>query len=97
MQKQEFQQAKVRIRYNAKPKLEELDAVENKCCDKEDMDNSEDRNHLETITENQNTPYSTQASQCTTCRMSAQYIFSDVARRDSLRFTAPVMEVFREN
>ena len=55
------------------------------------------RNHLETITENQNSPYSTQASQCTTRRMSAQSIFSDVARRGSLPFTAPVMELFHEN
>ena len=94
----------------AKPKLEELVGVENKCCEKEEFENTEDlddfedninliinRNHLETITENQNSPYSTQASQCTTRRMSAQSIFSDVARRGSLPFTAPVMELFHEN
>ena len=91
----------------AKPKLEELAGVE--CCEKEEFKNTEDsedninliinRNHLETITENQNSPYSTQAAnvQCTTRRMSAQSVFSDVANRGSLPFTAPVMEVFHEN
>ena len=39
----------------------------------------------------------TDISVCTTRRMSAQSIFSDVARRGSLTFTAPVMELFHEN
>merc|ERR1712142_1042994 len=81
-------------------------AVENKSYqkdDKETPDKVEDidlmirRKHLETITENQNSPYSTQASQCTARRMSAQSIFSDTARRGSSLFTAPLLELFHEN
>ena len=93
-----------------KPKLEEINGVENKSYQNEDpesrndLDDFEDsidllinRKRLETITENQNSPYSTQASQCTTRRMSAQSIFTDGARRGSLPFTAPVLELFHEN
>ena len=55
------------------------------------------RKPLETITENQNSPYSTQASQLTARRMSAQSIFSDPATRGTLPATAPLIEIFHQN
>ena len=88
-----------------KPKLEELIGVENKSYQKEEeMDGFDDnieliinRKHLETITENQNSPYSTQASQLTARRMSAQSIFSDPATRGTLPPTAPLLQLFHQN
>ena len=93
-----------------KPKFEELSGFENKSYQKDEKEKMETANefdydidlmihrkHLETITENQNSPYSTQASQCTARRMSAQSIFPDPARRGSFPFTAPLLELFHEN
>jgi len=59
-----------------------------------------DKKLLETITENQNSPYSTQASHNTSRRMSAQSIFGGTARRGSVQkepYNGPVMELFHEN
>jgi len=57
-----------------------------------------DKKFLETITENQNSPYSTQASYNTSRRMSAQSIFTDGGRRGSLakEYGGPVLELFHE-
>ena len=96
----------------AKPKNEEFVGVENKSFEKEeetkgDMDDFDDdlnlildKKLLETISENQNSPYSTQASHNTSRRMSAQSLFGETARRGSIPkepFNGPVMELFHEN
>jgi len=95
----------------AKPKNEEYVGVENKSFEKEDETTCEDefdeevdiildKKLLETISENQNSPYSTQASHNTSRRMSAQSLFGEPARRGSIPkepFNGPVMELFHEN
>ena len=94
----------------AKPSEETL-GVENKAFEKDEASNAVtddfdninlilDKKLLETITENQNRPYSTQASHNTSRRMSAQSIFGGTARRGSVQkepFSGPVMELFHEN
>ena len=73
--------------------------------DEEEKDESEERDDedpepvyikksiLDTITENQNSPYSTQASQSTSRRMSAQSIFTmDGERRGGSVVREPVVE-----
>ena len=73
-----------------------------------DLDLILDKKLLETITENQNSPYSTQASHCKSRRESAQSIFASMdagggARRGSLPTRDPlsreptVLELFHEN
>ena len=71
-----------------------------------DLDLILDKKLLETITENQNSPYSTQASHCKSRRESAQSIFAsmDGARRGSLPSRErevsrepTVLELFHEN
>ena len=69
-----------------------------------DLDLILDKKLLETITENQNSPYSTQASHCKSRRQSAQSIFASLepgARRGSLPTKEPyngaVLELFHEN
>ena len=92
------------------PKLEELNGAINKSYEKEDTEKTDEleyprennnllleRKFLEPITENQNSPYSTQASQCTTRRMSAQSIFPETSRRGSTPLVAPITEIFNEN
>eukprot|EP00092_Neocalanus_flemingeri_P013742 GFUD01014821.1.p1 GENE.GFUD01014821.1~~GFUD01014821.1.p1 ORF type:complete len:293 (+),score=82.37 GFUD01014821.1:61-879(+) len=92
------------------PKLEELTRAENKCYETEEFKNTEEmddiedninliinKKHLETITENQNSPYSTQSSQSTTRRMSEQSILADMNHRGSIPFTTPIIELFHEN
>ena len=59
-----------------------------------------DKKLLETITENQNSPNSTQASHNTSRRVSAQSIFGGIALRGSVQkepFIGPVMELYHEN
>ena len=92
-----------------KPNGEDLDGVENKAYENEKEEDANDFNIdvqldkklLETISENQNSPYSTQASHNTSRRMSAQSIFAETTRRGSLQkvepFAAPVIEMFNEN
>ena len=70
-----------------------------------DLDLILDKKLLETITENQNSPYSTQASHCKSRRESAQSIFASMdgaARRGSLPTRElsrepTVLELFHEN
>ena len=71
-----------------------------------DLDLILDKKLLETITENQNSPYSTQASHCKSRRESAQSIFASMdgaARRGSLPTREQlsreptVLELFHEN
>jgi len=66
-----------------------------------DLDLILDKKLLETITENQNSPYSTQASHCKSRRESAQSIFASMdpaARRGSLPTReSTVLELFHEN
>ena len=90
---------------------EEVVGVENKSFENDqeanaamdelyDMNLILDKKLLETITENQNSPYSTQASHNTSRRVSAQSIFGGTARRGSVQkepFKGTVMELFHEN
>jgi len=92
--------------------------LENKSFEKEEIDEVEesdqlgddfnlilDKKLLETITENQNSPYSTQASHNPSRRMSAQSLFDSTRRGSSSNvggvlkepFVGPVLELFHEN
>merc|ERR1719422_2607673 len=80
---------------------------ENKSFEKEEKEKIDDdfnlildKKLLETITENQNSPYSTQASHNPSRRMSAQSLFTELPRRGSMPkepFNGPVIEMFHEN
>jgi len=68
--------------------------------DFEDINIKLDKKLLETISENQNSPYSTQASHNTSRRVSAHSIFADTVRRGSVQkepFNGAVLELFHEN
>jgi len=60
-----------------------------------------DKKILETITENQNSPYSTQASHNTSRRMSAQSIFNNETEKPrtgtARDYSGPILELFNEN
>ena len=85
--------------------------IENRIFEKEvdamvsdnDMDDINiilDKKLLETISENQNSPYSTQASHNTSRRVSAQSLFIETPWRDSIPKEAsngPFMDLFNEN
>ena len=89
----------------------EEEGIENRIFEKEvdakvsdnDMDDINiilDKKLLETISENQNSPYSTQASHNTSRRVSAQSLFIETPRRDSIPKEAnngPFMDLFNEN
>jgi hypothetical protein len=94
----------------AKPS-EEVVGVENKSFENDEETNAVmdefddinlilDKKLLETISENQNSPYSTQASHNTSRRVSVQSVFGGTARRGSVQrepFIGPVMELYHEN
>ena len=59
-----------------------------------------DKKLLETISENQDSPYSTQASPSNSRRMSVQSIFGGTVQRENVHkepFHGPVVELFHEN
>jgi hypothetical protein len=68
--------------------------------DMEDINMILDKNLLETISENQNSPYSTQASHNTSRRVSAQSLFGETAQQGSIPkevSNGPFMDLFHEN
>jgi hypothetical protein len=95
---------------SSKHQNEEIVGVENKSFEEEDTKVSEnnmddinillDKKLLETISENQNSPYSTQTSHNTSRRVSAQSLFGETALQASIPKEAtngPFMDLFHEN
>ena len=92
------------------PQNEEIVGEENKSFEEEDTKVSQndmedinmilDKKLLETISENQNSPYSTQASHNPSRRVSAQSLFGETPRQSSIPKEAnngPFMDLFHEN